>query len=214
MSGSVSLQNEADMEQTTQVKTFYTLTDASKATGKDKRTLKKYRDEGKLSAEPIMEDERIAGWKFDPAELARVFPEFRPLEQLENDEPKLPPIKDTDQPETRTSVYDDLIRSYQEQSRVYMSQIRLLQESLALSQENEKQARRDARDERDSVRQERADLHKIIETNSQSMRLLTDERQRPAAPPPPMFTRAHYTYFVAMLTLIAAGLLYSSFFRV
>jgi hypothetical protein len=203
------------MEQTTQVKTYYTLTDASKATGKDKRTLKRYREEGQLSAEPIMEGERIAGWKFDPAELARVFPDtFRLLEQVENDEPTVNGLKDPAQPAPKGAVHDDVIRSYQEQTRAYLSQIHLLQESLVTSQESEKQARREAREERESIRAERAGLHKIIETNSQSMRLLTDERQRPPTPvTPPMFTRAHYAYFAAVLTLIAAGLLYSSFFK-
>ena len=204
------------MEQITPVKTYYTLTDAAKATGKDKRTLKKYREGGQLSAEPILEGERIAGWKFDPAELARVFPEFRPLEQLEDDEPKPEDNQEIPVPsDAKGTVYDDLIRSYQEQGRAYQSQIRLLQESLTLSQENEKQARREAREEREAIREERVGLHKIIDTNSQSMRLLTDERQRPSVPPapPPMFTRAHYAYFTAVFTLIAAGLLYSSFFK-
>jgi hypothetical protein len=195
---------------------YYTLNDAAKATGKDKRTLKKYRDEGQLSAEPIMEGERIAGWKFDPAELARVFPEsFRLLEQFEDDMPRTNGPKDPAQ-HISTGTEDDVIRSYQEMNRALQSQIRLLQEDVEAWKESEKQARREAREERESIRRERADLHKIIETTSQSMRLLTDERQRPPVPvtPPPPFTRAHYAYFAVLLTLIAAGLLYSSFMKV
>jgi hypothetical protein len=204
------------MEQTTQAKTYYTLNDAAKATGKDKRTLKKYREDGQLSADPILEGERIAGWKFDPAELARVFPEsFKPLEQLEDDAPKVNGHKDMG-PSGLKGTEDDIIRSYQEMNRVLQSQIRLLEDALDISKESEKQARRDAREEREAIREERADLHKIIETTSQSMRLLTDERQRPPSPvaPPPIFTRTHYVYFAVVLTLIAAGLLYNSFVKV
>ena len=203
------------MEQITQVKTYYTLNDASRATGKDKRTLKKYREGGQLSAEPILEGERIAGWKFDPAELARVFPEsFRLLEQLEDEEPRVNEHKDSG-PSASKGTEDDIIRSYQEFTRTLQSQIRLLQDDVETWKEHEKQARREAREDRESIRRERAELHKIIDTNSQSMRLLTDERPRPPVPvtPPPMFTRAHYAYFAAVFTLIAAGLLYSSFFK-
>jgi hypothetical protein len=198
------------MEQATRSRHYYTLSDAAKATGKDKRTLKKYRESGQVSAEPILEDGRIAGWKFDPAELARVFPSFRPLEQAEEHTPHANGHAPAMAAETASRVdsKDDVIQSYQ-------AQLRVMEEALTLAREDARHTRQEMREERESMRQERAGLHKIIDTASQSVRLLTDERQRPVQPepPPPVLTQAHYAYFGVILTLIAIGLLYALFFK-
>jgi hypothetical protein len=90
-----------------------------------------------------------------------------------------------------------------------------MEEALTLAREDARHTRQEMREERESMRQERAGLHKIIDTANQSVRLLTDERQRPVQPepPPPVLTQAHYAYFGVILTLIAIGLLYALFFK-
>lgn len=56
---------------------FYTRSQAEKATGKSRATLARYVKQGKLS---VAEKNEQGHNLFDPAELARVFSNFRPLD--------------------------------------------------------------------------------------------------------------------------------------
>ena len=163
---------------------YYSLAEAAKATGKDKRTIKSHREQGRLAGEPVMENGRLAGWQFDPAELARVYSEFKPLEQLDAETLLLPPATgDKDPGNAGTSggatgeASPDILVSYQARmAELGEAKIRLEGDKDRLESELA-QARRETREERDKAEKERARLHGIIEGHT---RLLTHERDRAA----------------------------------
>ena len=160
---------------------YYSLAEASKATGKDKRTIKSHRAQGKLTGKPVMEDGRMRGWQFDPAELARVYPEFTPLEASDTVPRSLSPATGDKDPGKGGALGDtshDILVSYQARvAELAEAKTRLEGDNSRLESELT-QARRETREERDKAEKERARLHGIIESHT---RLLTHEREQAAA---------------------------------
>lgn len=149
---------------------FYTLTEAAKATGKDPRTIKKAREENSLSGQPIKDGDRITGWQFDPAELARFYPDdFKALETLEAS-PDDAAGKDTAggaiHPQEGTSA--ELLAFYKERAEKLEMELEIM--------------RKEARHERDNARHERERLHGIIER--QTLLLPSPKKEEESAPSP------------------------------
>lgn len=188
---------------------YYSLAEAAKATGRDKRTIKHHREQGKLTGEPVMEDGRLTGWQFDPAELARAYPEFHLLEASGVDKSALSPTKGDNVPGQEGAAggtSQDIIVSYQARvSELTEAKTRLEGDNTRLASELE-HARCETREERDKAGKERERLHGIIESHT---RLLTYEREqvdRLARPSSAIPWRQYGISAVVMILLFMASM--------
>ncbi len=139
----------------------YTLGQAAQATGKSKMTIQRVIKKGVISATKAESGE----WKIDPAELHRVFPFV-----TENDTPDRLMLRD-DTPSDTIML--------QREIEVRDEKIRLIEEQTERERRQLQNTIEDLRNRLDQSEEERR------KSQAQLTALLTDQRQKAEAPPPP-----------------------------
>jgi len=156
---------------------YLSLSQAAEEAGVSKSTISKYLNNGKLSY--VEKDE--GGYKIDPAELFRVFPkgsrkgsakasartESNDREPLENP--------------TRTDAYSPVLEAQLEGLRKLMAE---KERRIADLETDRDQLREDRNRLSQNWQDERDRLLKVIEDAHSTMRLITDQTARHAAPAP------------------------------
>lgn len=139
----------------------YTLGQAAQATGKSKMTIQRVIKRGVISATKAETGE----WEIDPAELHRVFPLV-----TESDTTDRLMLRDDTPSDTRGLQREIVVRD---------EKIRLIEEQTERERRQLQNTIEDLRSRLDQSEEERR------KTQAQLTALLTDQRQRTEAPPPP-----------------------------
>ena len=135
---------------------MYTLREAAEAVGKGKPAILKAIQKGRISAKKNGHGE----WEIDPAELHRVYP---PVAEGTASEP------DAEEPEETTGNTLE--------TKLLQQEIAFLREKLADLENLRADERRSLSDQVEDLRRERDRLLSVIEDTSQSVKLLTDQRE-------------------------------------
>jgi hypothetical protein len=140
----------------------YSLKDAAAAAGKGKPAILKAIQSGKISAEKNANGE----WQIEPAELHRVYP----------------PVSGGTVSETGSKEPEETIGNPNGNSQL-RQEVQFLREKLGDLERMTETERRQLSERIEDLRGERDRLLKVIEEQAGSMRVLTDQRQKPAAEP-------------------------------